>query len=67
MAAIVGPGGLSNATQFAVDGLGGPVVAGEHLQHDRHHLPLSSGTSQWQTMEQREKICLIFANRPSNG
>ena len=34
MATIVGPGGPSTATQFAVNGPEGPVVAGDHLQHD---------------------------------
>ena len=36
MAAIIGPGGPSIATQFAVDGLGGPFVAGDHLWRDRY-------------------------------
>ena len=35
MAAIVGPGGTSMATKSAIDGPGGPVVAGDHLQRDR--------------------------------
>ena len=35
MAAIVGPGGPSTATQFSIDGPGGPVVAGDHLRRDR--------------------------------
>ena len=34
MAAIVGPGGLSMATKFAIDGPGGSVVAGDHLRRD---------------------------------
>ena len=34
MAAIVGPGGQSMAAKFAIDDLGRPVVAGDHLQHD---------------------------------
>ena len=35
MAAILGPGGPSMTTQFAVDGPGGPVVAGDQLWRDR--------------------------------
>ena len=35
MAAIVGPGGPSMETKFAIDGPGGPVVAGDHLRRDR--------------------------------
>ena len=35
MAAIVGPGGPSTATQFSVDGTGGPVVVGDQLRRDR--------------------------------
>ena len=34
-ATIVGPGGPSTATQFAVDGSGRPVVVGDHLLHDK--------------------------------
>ena len=37
MAAIVGPGGPSMVTKFAIDGPGGPVVAGDHLWRDRPH------------------------------
>ena len=37
MEAIVGRGGPSTATPFAVDGPGGPVVVGDHLRHDRPH------------------------------
>ena len=35
MAAIVGPRGPSMTTKFAIDGPGGPVVAGDHLRRDR--------------------------------
>ena len=35
MAAIVGQGGPSMATKSAIDGPGGPVVAGDHLRRDR--------------------------------
>ena len=34
MAAILGPGGPSMATQLAADGPGGPVVAGDQLRRD---------------------------------
>ena len=34
MAAIVGPGGPSTATQFAVDSPGEPIVVGDHLRCD---------------------------------
>ena len=34
MAAIVGPGRPSMATKSAIDGPGGPVVAGDHLRRD---------------------------------
>ena len=37
MAAIVGPGGPSMATKFAIDGPGGPVVVGDHLRRDSTH------------------------------
>ena len=37
MAAIVGSGGPCTATQFAVDGLGGPITAEDHLQLNRSH------------------------------
>ena len=36
MAAIVGPGGPSVATNFAIDGSGGPVVAGDYLWRDTY-------------------------------
>ena len=44
MVAIVGPGGLFMATKIAVDGLGGPLVAGDQLQCDSTHMckPLES-------------------------
>ena len=35
MAAMVGPVGPTMATKFAVDGPGGPVMAGDHLRRDR--------------------------------
>ena len=35
MAAIIGPGGPSMVTKFAIDGRGGPVVAGDHLRRDK--------------------------------
>ena len=38
MAAILGPEGPSTATEFAADGPGGPVVAGDQLRHDRPHI-----------------------------
>ena len=38
MVAIVGPGGLSTATQFAVDSLGGPVVVGTTCSMTVHML-----------------------------
>ena len=36
MAAIVGPGGPSTATQFAVDSPGGSVMAGDHFGMTDH-------------------------------
>ena len=42
MAAILGPGGPSTATQFAADGPGGPVVAGDQLRRDRPTCKLNS-------------------------
>ena len=35
MAATDGPAGPSMATRSAIDGLAGPVVAGDHLWRDR--------------------------------
>ena len=35
MAVILGPGGPSMATKIATNGLGGPVVAGDHLRRNR--------------------------------
>ena len=34
MAAITGPGGPSTASKIAVDGLGGPLAAGDQLRRD---------------------------------
>ena len=41
MAAIVGPGGPSMATKFAIDGPGGPVVVEDHLRRDRTRIVVS--------------------------
>ena len=54
MAAIVGPGGPSYmATKFAIDGQGGPVVAGDHLRRDRSRALCSSGAHQLSQHEYR--------------
>jgi len=55
MAAILGPGGPSMAAKIAVDGLGGPLIAGDQLWHDRPCRPKKSNLPYCQP-RQRSRI-----------
>ena len=59
MAAIVGPGGPSMATKFAIDGPGGSVVAGDHHKT----IIIETGQHKFSRVKiQFEKICTSGKN-----